>query len=591
MTDDQMDARLRRAGAAWRAATDLPVRPPVMADSEPLPLVAPAKPRPRLRRTGLFASAAVVAAALLAGAGLLIANIASTGNDRSAVEVGAVTLIGTPWNLVRITDAAGNDVPVAGNATLAIGDAHHLKGNDGCNSISGDIDVTASTIEVGTLASTEMACLDQQVTASAQHVDAMLSGSLTWTIDGDLLTLTKPGTGTLVYRAQAAPTTSTDPSDLTGVTWYLTTIESGGPDGVAHTVTGKPTLRIDGGLDYTDACNNYSGDATVGNGTLDVEIRTGSAVGCTGSGGQEAAEIAAVLHGRLTWVIEGNQLTITKGGVGALVYERKAPDQPTGTASDLYTHEWALWSIDRVSADSSASIGTDDLHQDRISIDANGHITISHRCYVDSGEVRVGDNTLDISHVTLKTAIPCAAMPDQQAEQDHTATMDDVLVGTSTWKVGNGRLSITKGDTTLVFLPSSFFDGGGPTAPASATDVASPDKLVGPAWRLTGIEQQTASGGSGSGSSDMGVDIRFDGKGHVRIGHACYVNQGDVQIGSGTLDITHVTREQAITCPQPGDSAVDHSVDTVLSGRSSWTISDGQLQITKGDTTLDFSAS
>ena len=204
MTDEQMDARLQRAGEAWRAASVPVAEAAAESHVETLMISSTGGPR-RPRRTGLFASAAIVVAALVAGGALLIANIGS-GGDRQTSAGGTVDLVGTPWTLTAIADANGDDVPVAGDAVLAFGPDSRFKGNDGCNGIGGRAHVSGSTIDFGKVATTEVKCLDDQVAATAEHVDAILSGKVTWAIDSDRLTLTKPGTGTLVYRASRPPT-------------------------------------------------------------------------------------------------------------------------------------------------------------------------------------------------------------------------------------------------------------------------------------------------------------------------------------------------------------------------------------------------
>src|SRR5205814_11960 len=78
----------------------------------------------------------------------------------------------------------------------------------------------------GGLATTEVACPDR-VSATAEHVDAVLSGDATWSITNAELTVNKPGAGTLVYKAVPDETRSTDPKDLIGSDWTLTTIEQG----------------------------------------------------------------------------------------------------------------------------------------------------------------------------------------------------------------------------------------------------------------------------------------------------------------------------------------------------------------------------
>jgi heat shock protein HslJ len=210
MTDEQMDTRLRRAGEAWRAA-GVPVAE-APAESQVASLVISSTGRPRrARRAGLLASAAVVVAALVAGGALLIANIGSGGNRHTQPPAGARTvgLVGTSWTLAAITDANGNAVPVAGGAALAFAPDNRFKGSDGCYGIGGKAQVGRSTIDFRNriLGTTPVTCRDPQVNATADHVDAVLSGKVTWAIDSERLTLTKAGAGTLVYRANTPPAT------------------------------------------------------------------------------------------------------------------------------------------------------------------------------------------------------------------------------------------------------------------------------------------------------------------------------------------------------------------------------------------------
>jgi heat shock protein HslJ len=356
-------------------------------------------------------------------------------------------LVGTKWTLAGITDPAGHDVPVAGNASLLITADHKVSGSDGCNSISGDVDVTDSKLGFGNgLATTAMACLDDQVMTTADLVDTMLSGDVTWKISDDQLTLTKDGAGSLVYRATAAAKRSTDPNDLTGVTWYLTTIETGtGPDGVAHTPTRRQTLLIDEKLRFDAGCNYYSANATVGDGTLDIGPPGGTLAACSGS---EESEILAVLTGKVSWEIVGDQLTITKDGVGALVYSRS---DPTGGSTQLTGTTWKLSGIETNNGSNGTATGSSDMGVNTVRFDDAGNVTISHRCYVNKGTVQISKGSLDISGVTLDRAVPCPASPDQQDEQHTTSVTDDVLTGNSTWSIMGGQLSITKGITTLDF--------------------------------------------------------------------------------------------------------------------------------------------
>src|SRR6058998_115088 len=91
MTDEQMDARLQAAGSAWRATTDRPSTP---MPSEPVRVQPPAPPR-RHRHTAWLVSAALVAAALIAGGSFLI--VRTTGTDDHRVGAESAALKGTVW--------------------------------------------------------------------------------------------------------------------------------------------------------------------------------------------------------------------------------------------------------------------------------------------------------------------------------------------------------------------------------------------------------------------------------------------------------------------------------------------------------------
>lgn len=248
--------------------------------------------------------------------------------DRNETSNEAIGLTSTPWRLVGAKDANGNDLPVGGNPTFSVGPDGQVKGNDGCNSMTGDAQLADHTIDFGGgLAITEMACLDDKVTATAQHVDAMLRGQVEWSVEGDQLTLVKSSVGTLVYQAGSPP----PPAHLVGTKWRLTTIEQG--------------------------------------------------------------------------------------------------SNANGTASSVVTRVIVVF-------------------------DGSGNVTISHRCYIDQGDVQTGANTLDISHKQLQSAIPCAATPTQQQEQDENQVVDDVLSGHSTWSIDQGRLRITKDGVGTIVLTS-----------------------------------------------------------------------------------------------------------------------------------------
>jgi heat shock protein HslJ len=436
MTDEQMDARLRGAGEAWRTADAAAV-----ADAgntgEVHDVIEQSRTTRRRHRWSLIASAAAVV--VLAGAAAaLVANVGSNGGNPAATDGGATQLTGTPWTLIGITDSNGNEVPVAGDAVLLIGADHNVKGSDGCNAMGGAVDVSDDTIGIGGgLSMTEMACLDAQVTATASHVDAVLSGDVKWSISGDQLTLTKSGAGQLVYRAAPASTKSMDPNDLINATWHLTTIEKGtGSDGVAHTPAQTQKLRIEKRLTFDAGCNAYSADATVGKGTLDIGTVGGTLALCKGG---DEGEVLAVLTGKVTWVIEGDQLTITKDVVGALIYSRT---DPSAGSTPLTGTQWTFSSIEVTSSNSASGEGGIDSTI-TLTLDAKRSYRLETGCHSYAGEAALTDNSVAFSNQQDLGGDDCLKPLAERVV--------DFLDGDVGWSIKDGQLTLTKGDTTLTF--------------------------------------------------------------------------------------------------------------------------------------------
>ena len=109
------------------------------------------------------------------------------------------SLEGRTWTLDGIVSGdAVSSVPVGVTASLKIeGDRAEI--NAGCNRGGGSVEVTADTLTFGPIATTKMAC--EAGPASVESaVLGVLSGSVTYTIDADVLTVSSGGAG-LIYRA------------------------------------------------------------------------------------------------------------------------------------------------------------------------------------------------------------------------------------------------------------------------------------------------------------------------------------------------------------------------------------------------------
>lgn len=381
MDDEALDRLLHRAGAHWRddntdpAAVDLAAitatastrdvrapQPPPGADDpdrahetagghahdQALPLL----PDPdrsdrsgrRRSRTGRTALAALAAAAAVAGltVGLLQLTGGSGGGHSPAADGpfasapasrgddAGVAVIGPDWQLSGMTGPDGTALPVAVPARFRL-DGSGLDYSDGCNSGGGQATVTGSTITFAKLIRTAMACASTQPGQSQQEqlIDSVISGSVHWAVRAGVLTLSKPGVGTLSYVASAkAP--SADPAGVFTGTWTLQTVQLG--DNIAQpygsAASAPPGARITwakGGL-TASACNSfradyhladyrYVGDAGGGSLTVTNFVVVPPAKPCPNSD-----EWTQVLQGATHWSFADGRLTITDAHGGALTF-------------------------------------------------------------------------------------------------------------------------------------------------------------------------------------------------------------------------------------------------------------------------------
>ena len=134
---------------------------------------------------------------------------------------GRVELVGVEWTLLRFVsdgvESVPGDYPL--EITLGITRSGALSATDGCNWLSGPVDVEADRLVAGQLMRTERGC-GGPVAQVAPLIDLVLHSSPTWVIHDGTLTLTSANT-TLVYE----PRRSIFPSDRAGRPAPLVIIE------------------------------------------------------------------------------------------------------------------------------------------------------------------------------------------------------------------------------------------------------------------------------------------------------------------------------------------------------------------------------
>jgi heat shock protein HslJ len=131
---------------------------------------------------------------------LLLAGLLLAGCDRS--PAGSTTLAGTQWVLVTL---AGKPPLTGGTVPSAEFAEDQISGSTGCNHYFGAYNVRGDTLTLGTVASTEMACLEPEgVMDQEQAFLAALASATSYRLAGPGLELLD-GAGNVVLAFESAP--------------------------------------------------------------------------------------------------------------------------------------------------------------------------------------------------------------------------------------------------------------------------------------------------------------------------------------------------------------------------------------------------
>lgn len=314
--DELMDLRLHEAGERWRAAE---LDRAAASVHVPSPVVQPGRDP---RRWAELLSAAIVLGILVLGGVLLIRQRSDVGP--SADTGSKFTIVGTVWHLHQVFGARGTVVGRS-DATLTIGADGRFTGSDGCNHIGGKVAVEATALRFSDVATTQRAC---RPAVRIGAVDATLTGSVRWIVAHGVLTLSKQGASSLSYGVAPLTRPAPDARGLRGIRWQLESIRFGRD---SRPTAGSSTLQFsDHGFTAVHVCSFTQGDAQLANGTAVLSNHRSLPHSCPApiDGTLRAGELAqdravdAALTGRVSWSIANGRLTITRSGVGTLVYRR-----------------------------------------------------------------------------------------------------------------------------------------------------------------------------------------------------------------------------------------------------------------------------
>jgi heat shock protein HslJ len=240
-------------------------------------------------------------------------------------------LIETSWRLVTVVDSSRTHLASPGPVSLTIDPDRHLVTTDGCNTLSGQVQLGAHTIDLGQLATTEIACLDPGFSPATKTIDRILTGAVSYRIAGRRLTITNANGGTLTYVT--GPASADDLSALINRRWALastevTTNQGNTSSGSGSSAVGQTVLEFDGtgGFTLQHRCYSRHGTAAITGDSLDLSDITNSAgPGCpskpaTAAERTEDTFVDGVLGGKATWSVADGQLTVTRADGHAAVF-------------------------------------------------------------------------------------------------------------------------------------------------------------------------------------------------------------------------------------------------------------------------------
>ena len=227
-------------------------------------------------------------------------------------------LVGTDWRLETAVPDDGTELPADGQR-FAIDALGQVVASDGVNTISGP--VRGATMAWSRSANSHDGLVGSTAADPVRDVidEVIQQGDIGYRIIGDALTLSS-GLAQLIYRASADA-----PSGSILGSWNLAIIEHGiGPDGSASQPEHPVLVDVSG--DSIGIGANDAAPASIEGDTLTVGEWVNGAVGVVPNKDLSRADsefvLGELLTGTCTYTVDGDQLTIIKDGVGAIVLTR-----------------------------------------------------------------------------------------------------------------------------------------------------------------------------------------------------------------------------------------------------------------------------
>jgi heat shock protein HslJ len=219
------------------------------------------------------------------------------------------------WTLVDGEIDGNTFTPLADYAITLDIEGDQIGGSAGCNSFGGGVTIDGTSLEVGDVAITEMACLDQAAMDAEQTFIQALWAATTIERNGsgadERLILGGDGI-TLTYAPTALVSPPEAAAELVGTLWILDTIIEG--DAASSILAGaeEPTLALASDESFTamTGCRELRGRYTLDGDRVSLMFDMDDWA-CEGDIGRQEIPILTVFEQSGTAEVDGKRLTIT----------------------------------------------------------------------------------------------------------------------------------------------------------------------------------------------------------------------------------------------------------------------------------------
>lgn len=219
-------------------------------------------------------------------------------------------------------------------------------------------------------------------------------------------------------------------------------------DGLPEPFGEGDSLRVtfrDGEISFRATCNTFSGRASWGGGSLEVDQLGGTEMGCPGRGHDQDEWLVDLFTSSAEIDIHGTDVRLASGDTEIWLVPADEVAPGPGPDASLVSTRWRLTGIQRTDGDAVSMTMARLTHPALLTIE-QGSIGFDTTCNTGGGNVRVVRDRLRLGQVST-TLIACL---DERGEIERS--MMQVLGKTWVdWSIDGNELRLTHGATALVY--------------------------------------------------------------------------------------------------------------------------------------------